>query len=148
LEFARYLRCDILLRNAIYRFAVSKGACVMLKKYWLWVLVAVLCIAVLGVTLWAVLGGVSAQMPQAPEAPPVVEEPKDVEVQPDDENFPMVDESGVVIGGENYLEDPWADIPSESGAEVPQDEVSEIPQDEILTDEDLAVTDEGWSGIY
>ena len=121
----------------------------MKKKYWLTIVIAAVCLLVLIGTLWAVLGGVNSQMPQGTDAPPVVEKQDDTVVS-SDENYPMVDESGVVIEGEdNALEDPWSDVVVEDSEEpTKQDEVSEIPQDEILTDEELAVTDEGWSGIY
>lgn len=117
----------------------------MFQKNWKWILVAVICLLVLGVTLWAVLGGVSSQLPQD-ETPPVVEQ-EETPQEPLDENYPMVDESGVVIGEDNLVDDPWADV-AEEETEVPQGEVSEIPQEEVVSDEDLAVTDEGWSGIY
>ncbi len=124
-----------------------------MKKYWVWIVIAAVCLLVLIGTIWAVLGGVSSVMPQTPGEVIVedIETPSDESVLTDDENYPMVDGNGQVIGEDNLLDDPWAFKAEDESAEeapAPQDEISETPQDEVMTDEELAVTDEGWSGIY
>ncbi len=123
----------------------------MFQKHWKWILVAGICLLVLGATLWAVLGGISSVVsPPPPAVPPLAEDAQEPPAL-SDENYPMVDESGEVIGDDNFLDDPWAFNAEDERAEdaqTPQDEISETPQDEGMTDEELAVTDEGWSGIY
>lgn len=120
----------------------------MKKKTLVWILVAALCLAVLGVTLWTVLGGIGSVLPQ-PSEPPVQEPPEErqeLQNPQQEEHYPMVDESGIPIEGDNFLEDPWGDVEDDSAA--PQEEKVEIPQEVITSDSDLAVTDDGWSEIY
>ena len=119
----------------------------MHKKTWV-ILAAVLCVAVLGITIWCVRSGVQSALPKPPE----VEEDVPVQVPEfQEEAIPSVDENGnllspeeIQVADENIVVNPWGDAPAEGS------ETSEIPSDSesISNDSDLAVSDEGWTGIY
>lgn len=134
----------------------------MQKKTW-WIIAAiVLCIAILGVTVWCVWSGVQSVLPE-----PMTEEPEQQEdvgsVPPDvtEDLVPEIDENGNLIE-DNLVVDPWFTNPTDEGqtaednavvdpwSEAPeqQEETSETPADEDESSEDLSVSDEGWTGIY
>ncbi len=120
----------------------------MQKKYWA-ILAVALCIVALGVTVWCVFGGIQTVLPDAPavqeeQAEPVPELPEDINPPIDEYGNPL-DMSGVPVGDDNVVVDPWFEAPIEK-----PEENSESPSDSesISNDPDLAVSDEGWTGIY
>lgn len=118
------------------------------KKNWI-ILAAILCVVVLGVTVWCVWGGIQSVLPDAPE---VQEEsqPEEEPIMPEemnppiDENGNLLDMDGNPVVDDNLVVDPWSEAPIE------ETESSETPSDSesISNDPDLAVSDEGWTGIY
>lgn len=112
------------------------------------ILIAALCLVVLGITLWMVFSGVDSVLPNPVD--PSTEDNQEVQQgglqnPQQEEHFPMVDESGMPIEGDNVISDPWGDVEQ---APAPNNTPAKAPQETITSDGDLALTDEGWSDIY
>jgi len=135
----------------------------MKKKTWLIIAIAVVCLAVLGVTVWCVAGGVKSTMPQ-PEIDPKPQL-EQVPSEPQDEIVPLDPETGAPVEDEavsfdpqpeasaedNMVVDPWGDVESEDpvGSNPIEEELTEEEEAEkAMTEEELATSDEGWTGIY
>ena len=122
----------------------------MKKKTWLIIAVAVLCLLVLGITIWCVAGGVKSTLPtqetdpqtEAVEQTPDVSQDEILTVDPVTED-PIVDDNVVVY--------PWGDLEEEEPVEsVPLEEEAEANSNEeqTPTEEELATSDDGWTALY
>ena len=127
----------------------------MNKKRWLIIAVAVLCLVVLGVTIWCVVDGVKGVLPQTEPAQTETEQQQPPVSQ--DEIVPIDPLTGAPVVEDNTVIDPWGEIETEDP--IGSTPIEELPTEENVKEtaeetkeeidmEDWATSDEGWTGIY